>query len=346
MLKAFYGRYYNNLADSFSETNPGGDSFAGYNFNDLNHDGRYDGPQELGAQRFTGGGASASVNPNLRTPFVEEFSGSVEHQFWGESSIRVTLVRKNSRDYAPYYFSAYVPAWVGQLTVPTRVTVTGPSGQAETYNVLDIPESLTGQSDSLYDNIPNSDFHYTTAEFAFSSHAGRRFFVQVSGDHQWRDELRMADAFGSPLSADPIGVGFFLNPNPTVPNRQRTTSYQLQALGRYVFPHDIGAAVNLRYQSGFPYSRIIPDGLLPNLSPAAFFVGDLDHHRSDNVALVNVRFDKAFAVARTKLTVMVDLDNALNSNPVTNFNLLNDDFGHVIAVLNPRVAEVGLRLTF
>jgi hypothetical protein len=346
VLKAFYGRYYNNLADSFSEANPGGDSAAGYNFNDVNHNGRYDGPQELGALRFKGGGASASVNPDLRTPFVDEFSGSAEHQFWGESSIRVTLVRKNSRDYAPYYSSAYIPAWVGQLTVPTRVTVTGPSGQAETYNVFDIPESLTGQADTRYDNIPDSDFHYTTAEVAFSSHAGRRFFVQVSGDHQWRDELRTADALLSPLSADPIRVDFFLNPNPAVPNRQRTTSYQLQALGRYVFAHDIGAAVNLRYQSGFSYSRIIPDGLLPNVSPAAFFVEDLDQHRSDNVALVNLRVDKAFAVARTKLTLMIDLDNVLNASPVTNFNLLSDDFGHVIAVLNPRVMQVGLRLTF
>ena len=94
------------------------------------------------------------------------------------------------------------------------------------------------------------------------------------------------------------------------------------------------------------YARIIPDGLLPNLSPAAFFVEDLDRHRSDNVALLNFRVDKAFTIGRTKLTVMLDVDNALNANPVTNFNLLNDDFGHVIAVLNPGVAQVGLRLTF
>jgi hypothetical protein len=71
-----------------------------------------------------------------------------------------------------------------------------------------------------------------------------------------------------------------------------------------------------------------------------------NRHRSDNVALLNVRVDKAFAVARTKLTVMVDIDNVLNSSSVINFNLLNDDFGHVIAVLNPRVMQVGLRLTF
>jgi hypothetical protein len=47
-----------------------------------------------------------------------------------------------------------------------------------------------------------------------------------------------------------------------------------------------------------------------------------------------------------KLTAMVDLYNALNASPVTNFNLFNDDFGHVIAVLDPRVVQIGLRLEF
>jgi hypothetical protein len=350
VLKVFYGRYYNNLADSFSTANPGGDNYSVYNFNDLNHNGRYDGPQELGALRSTQGGASASVNPNLRTPFVEEFSTSLEHQFWGESSLRVTLVRKNSRDFVPYYYSPYIPAWVGQLTVPTAVTVTGPSGQSETYHVFDIPASLTGQSNALFDNIPDSDFHYTTVELAFRSQIGSRAFIQVSGDYQWRDELRSPDLpnWGNVMASmtDPIGVNFFLNPNPAVPNRQRTTMYALQALGRYGFPHDIGAAVNFRYQSGFPYSRIIPDGELPNLSPAPFFVENLNNHRSDNVALMNVRVDKAFQARGFKVVVMLDVDNALNANPVTNFNLLNDNFGQVIAVLNPRVAQLGLRLTF
>ena len=350
VLKGFYGRYYNNLADSFSGANPGGNNTAVYNFNDINGNGRYDGPQELGALRFKGGGASASVNPNLRTPFIEEFNGSLEHQFRGESSVRLTLVRKNIRDYVPYWYSPYIPAWVGHLTVPADVTVTGPSGQPETYHVFDIPDSLTGQSDALYDNIPDSDMHYTTIELALRSRLTSRFFAYASFDHQWRDELRSADipnwGITSPLWTDPLGVGFFINPNPAVPNRQQTTMYHLQAFARYELPHDIGIAANLRYQSGFPYSRVIPDGELPNLSPAPFFVENLDRHRSDNVTLLNLRVDKAFSIGKTTVTAMFDLYNALNAHPVTNFNLLNDDFGHVIAVLDPRVAQVGLRLAF
>ena len=350
VLKAFYGRYYNNLADSFSPANPGTNNLATYSFIDAHGDGRYHGPENLGVLKSRAGGASASVNPNLRTPFVEEFSGSIEHQFWGESSMRVALVRKNSRDFVPYYYPSYIPAWVGQLTVPTQINVTGPSGQPETYHVLDIPASLAGQSDALFDNIPDSDFHYTTLDVAFSSHIGKRFFVQTSGDYQWRDELRTADILDwgdqTPLGADPIGVNFFLNANPTVPNRQRTTTYQVQALGRYVFPHDVGIAANWRYQSGFPYSRIIPDLGLLNLSPAPFFVENLNQHRSNNVSLLNVRVDKLFQIGKARITAMFDVDNVLNANPVTNFNLFNDDFGHVIAVLDPRVALIGVRLTF
>ena len=48
VLKAFYGRYYNNLADGFSAINPGGQSIAEYNFLDQNRNQRYDGPSELG----------------------------------------------------------------------------------------------------------------------------------------------------------------------------------------------------------------------------------------------------------------------------------------------------------
>ena len=73
------------------------------------------------------------------------------------------------RDYVPYWYSPYIPAWVGQLTVPTDVTVTGPSGQLETYHVFDIPDSLTGKSDALFDNIPDSNMHYTTIELAVRS---------------------------------------------------------------------------------------------------------------------------------------------------------------------------------
>src|SRR3984893_7264285 len=46
VLKGFYGRYYNNLADGFSSANPGGTSYADYNFYPKSADHLYHGPQD------------------------------------------------------------------------------------------------------------------------------------------------------------------------------------------------------------------------------------------------------------------------------------------------------------
>src|SRR5205807_4150418 len=78
VLKAFYGRYYNNLADGFSAVNPGDISIAEYNFRDVQGDHRFHGPENLGTLRLRAGADSTPVDPNFKTPYTEEVSGSFE----------------------------------------------------------------------------------------------------------------------------------------------------------------------------------------------------------------------------------------------------------------------------
>jgi hypothetical protein len=346
VLKAFYGRYYNNLADGFSAVNPGDITTVEYAFRDVYGDHRYHGPENLGAFRFRQGGSSTPVDPDFKTPVTEEISGTFETQLPGESSARLTYVRKNVRQPGPFYGTNIIPAWLGQVTVPRRVTV-----GTETFNLLDVPDALAGSTDGLYTNYPDGDYHYDTIEVAYNKRLSQRFFVQTSADFQWRNDLRSAlsgDRNTSPLDADAIQIKFDLTPNPAAPNRQKTTTYHVQFLGRYTFPYDIGVAANFRYQSGFPYSRVIPDPGTLNLSNygADFFVQNLDQNRSENVGLLNFRLDKGFPIGRAKLVGMLDVYNVLNADPVTNFNLNTDAFKRVIAVLDPRVVQVGVRLEF
>ena len=347
VLKAFYGRYYNNLADGFSSVNPGDITTVEYAFKDIYNDHRYHGPENLGAFRFRQGGDSTPVDPNFKTPVTEEISASFETQLFGESSARLTYVRKNVRDTGPFYGTNLIPAWVGKVTVPTKVTVGN-----ETFNLLDVPDSLAGSTDGAYSNYPDGAYHYDTIEVAFTKRLSQKFFVQTSADYQWRNDLRSAlagDRSSSPLSADPISLNFELTPNPAAPNRQKTTTYHLQFLGRYTFPYNVGFAANYRYQSGFPYSRVIPDPGSLNLSNygADFFAENLDQNRSENVGLLNFRLDKSFPIGRAKVVGMLDLYNVLNADPVTNFNLNSGpSYKNVIAVLDPRVFQVGIRLEF
>ena len=349
VLKAFYGRYYNNLADGFSSANPAGQRYAEYNFNDLNHNGKYDGVQELGTFRTRIGGADAPVDPNSKTPYTDEVSVTAERQFWQESSIRGTYVRKMQRQFLPFYFTPIVTAWVGQLTVPKTQIVNG-----TTYNLLDVPNSVADATDAAYTNYAAGDFNYDTIEVAFTKRFGSRFFFQTSGDFQWRDELRSADipdtGTTSPLGTDPIGVYPQLSVNPNAPNRQKTTMYHAQMSGHYSFPYEIGVGVNYRFQSGFPYSLVVPDGTVDmnvcNFN-CAFFATNMDANRSESVNLLNFRLDKAIPLGGArKATLMLDIYNVLNADPVTNFNLSVTSPRTVIAVLDPRVFQVGFRFEF
>jgi hypothetical protein len=107
-----------------------------------------------------------------------------ETQLAGESAVRLTYVRKNHHNFAPFYGTSLIPAWLGKVTVPTVQTFNGTS-----YSLLDVPNSIADQTDGAYTNFPDGNLHYDTIEVAFNKHV-REFFVQTSFDYQWRDDLR------------------------------------------------------------------------------------------------------------------------------------------------------------
>src|SRR5439155_7079894 len=135
------------------------------------------------------------------------------------------------------------------------------------------------------------------------------------------DELRSNSASTNPFSTDPLGIGFFLNVNPAVSNRQASSNWQAHLAGRYVFPLEIGVGANVQVQSGWPWARLISVAL-PNAGTQAFYQEDISTNRSDTVPLVGVRGDKAFRFGDRRLVVMFDAFNLLNSNAVSNFTLI------------------------
>ena len=350
VIKAFYGRYYFNFADRLSNVNPGGTNSERWTFNDLNGNRLYDGRQELGTLILRTGGTSTRVDPDLKTPYTDEFNVSYERQFWGESSLRAAYVRKQVRD----EFATRVPARDGQYTIPVQRTVeirgfdTGVIGQ-ETFTLYDVPAGLSTQN--IVATIPNGEdrYDYDTIQLAFNKRFRGRLFVQSSVDYQWRDELRNAsNPSTSPLNADPINTTYYQNSAAyrEVGNRQTNSNWNYRLLGRYDFPYQIGFAANLRVQSGWPWARRI-SASLPNLGTVFFFAEPIENNRSETVTIVDLRADKAFRAGRYRFSLIVDVFNALNSNAVTNFNLLNGtQFNRIIAPLDPRTAMLGLRFEF
>jgi len=212
------------------------------------------------------------------------------------------------------------------------------------FNLMDLPDKPAPANQVI--NVPDGSYDYDTVQLAFNKRFGTGLFIQGSYDYQWRNELRGVNPTGSPLSSDPLNVAFFLNPNPSVSNRQKSTNWQGRLIARYVFPYDIGFAANLRAQSGYAYARVIANVALPNAGTTRFFAENIQNNRSDTVPILDFRLDKAVHIGRYKVTGLFDLFNSLNSNAVTNFVLTNGNFNQIIATLDPRVAQFAIRFDF
>jgi outer membrane receptor protein involved in Fe transport len=146
------------------------------------------------------------------------------------------------------------------------------------------------------------------------------------------------------------GSTYPLNYSADISNRQKNTNWQARLLGRYELPlAGIGVGANVRVQSGYPYAPIasIP-GSLMNAGTVNVFVDDIDNRHADTAAIFDLRLDKSVALPRgAKITGMLDLYNVTNSNAVTNFFLTSGStYNRIIAALNPRTMQLGLRVTF
>ena len=119
-------------------------------------------------------------------------------------------------------------------------------------------------------------------------------------------------------------------------------------LGRYELPFAaIGVGANVRVQSGYPYTPVA-NIRLPIAGTVNVFTDDIDNRHADTAAIVDLRVDKSVKVAKdAKIGVMLDVYNLTNSNAVTNFFLTSGaTYNQIIAALNPRTLQVGLRVTF
>jgi hypothetical protein len=345
-LKVSAGRYYAIYGNNFNNANPGGVNSKTYKFLDQNGNRLYDGPQELGNLVSSTGGATTIVDPDLEQPYADEYSGSIEHQFWGESSVRFVYVRKQTRN----VFGNVNVARIGNVTVPVQVA--NPFVPGQTITALDIPSSLVGVVQNQFTNIPDSDANYDNISFSAQKRFSRGLFVQGSYDYIWRDELRQPTAPStSPLNTDPINVYSYggdypLNYSGEIVNRQSTTNWQARALARYEFPYQIASAFNFRVQNGYPYSPIAVVRL-PNAGTQNVFVQDLDQNRSEAVPIFDIRVDKSFQVQGLDITGIFDVYNVFNNNAVTNaFLTSGSTYNRVIAALDPRAFQVAIRVKF
>ena len=359
VIKAFYGRYYFNTADNFAGADPGGPNYGDYIFNDVNGNRLFDGRQELGALVSSFGGASTTVDPNLKNWYADEIDLSYDRQFWGESAFRIAYVRKMNRNLYTTINTARIGQYTQQTTVPVNIqdVVNGVTTPQQSFTVFDIPASLKGVVHNVIMNIPDS---LGGSSWTYR-HAGVRVQQAVRGGLVPQLELRLSVAPGSAesdqcqqqqpeLGSDQPGRGRGEHVLCAGVSRRRRS--RAPRCGTRRRRHGTSSSTKSAWRQttarkpGWPYSRTI-NVSLPNSGSNTFFLQDLSKNRADTVSILNLRLDKGIQIQRFKITAMFDLFNVLNTNAVTNFNIANGArFNQINATVDPRTAQVSFRLEF
>ncbi len=357
VFKGYWGRYYHNMNSGWDFSNPGGNKFVRYSFLDQNENGLFDGVSELGArltgstgaglgEDFTQPPVGSPVDPNTSQPYVDEISGSLEHQVGSDLGLRASLVHKRQTGAWGNLNIARIGTLTNAKQVPCPATC--PDGLAgTTLTVYDLPDGAP-TSENLATNVPDgeADFNWTTVSLGVNRRFRNNFFWNAYFDYQWRHEGRTPGQTQSPLTTDPVGVGWTYQYG-FIPLLQTVTNWQFKAAARYVMPYDVGVAGTLRHVSGFPWAPLLRLNI-GNVGTQTIFLDNLDNRRSDTVSILDFRVDKAVALGDTaEIQFMVDIFNALNNASETNFRMFaGGSYRETIEWIQGRTIGLSARLTF
>jgi len=354
VFKAYFGRFYANVGSGLEEANPGGRSLEVYEFLDLNGNGLYDGPQDLGNLLEATGGGVTQVDPNFELAYSDELSFSLEQELAADLGVRFAFVHKRYRNW--WNANVNVAQALNLTNQVTAICSGCPLGlEGSEINLVTIPDDQTILVDPRIMNVPllpttggeNTDMSFTAWQVSLTRRFWNNFFLNASFDKLFRDELRSPDASTSPFVADPLEQDWFQNHSLDVTNRQETKYWTAKLLTRYVAPHEFGLALGIRFQSGFPWAPV-HRLLVPNVGTKAILLTDLHENRSEDVTVVDFRVDKAWRFQdRYRITAIADVYNVFDVNPATNFIVDSGSrFNQVIEWLPGATLRLGLRFQF
>ena len=351
VLKAYFGKFYFNSADEVADNeNQVAPARLRYQFLDLNGNRLLDGPEELGVFRSTqGGGGNIDVDDDIRRPFSSEFSTHLEREILAGLSGRVSYVYKNVRD----EWEEIDPARLASQNNVFNATDNGPDNTPGTgderivpltYSTLPQSRFFTNPSDPAYD----SDFH--TVEFAVNRRFSGRWMVLTSFGYTWLNQFHNTTTGTGALNALAQDRTYNWRPNQRMfgdEGKETSTLWNYKAIGRYVFPWEIGLSGSWKLQSGRQWGRN-QSITLPSEGAQTIRWEPVTTNRAPSVSIVDIRLDKSFTMGRYgRLSGMVDVFNVTNSGTVINFaTTMGATYKSVIGILDPRIVRFGVRYDF
>jgi outer membrane receptor protein involved in Fe transport len=355
VVKATYGHY--NFALRPSDTtiirnlNPNEYAATLYRWNDVNGNKQFD-PGELGAFVQTLGGATvqatpgstvtavrAVYNPNVQQPKADEITLTLEHQLAGSLMARLGYVylRESS-----LYQLVNTARPASAYTIPITTVDPGPDGKVGTAD--------DGGAITYYDYAPafkGPAFEQSTA-LNTAGYTNSYNNIEAGIDKRLSKHWQaLASFLGTHRNVWISGIA--QTPNDTFFPKDETWERTFRVAGSYQAPLGILGSMMYEYQSGMATARtaLFRTGLT-QLASLTLRMEPVGSERLPATNLVSLRAEKRFQLQnQRRLTLQVDLYNALNANSATAMSFASGPtYGTISAILPPRVARFGATYSF
>jgi len=309
-------------------------------WNDLNGDRRFQ-VGEDGVLFAQFGGNLNPIDPDIRRPHTNEFIVGVSHEPMEDVSVGASVIYREDRDLLNLEqlgvpASAYAPVDVVDPG-PDGVVGGGDDGALTVY--AQDPATISSAR-QLLTNTPGNDRTYKGLELTATKRLSNDWQAVAS---LVVSEMEVIQRTG-PESRFLETPNSLLNAKGKDPNNH-TVQFKLQ--GTYIAPYEVFVSAFYRYLTGLPYTRELLVQGLPQ-GPITVFAEPRGSSEVDDQSIVDVRVEKRFDLTgNTRLGLMLDIFNVTNASPVlVEGSLTGGDYGEPQAVWTPRIARIGLRLSW
>lgn len=349
-LRASYGRYVGGSSGASANPGPGG---ADVNSNAIitrtysNWDGRI--PYVPIAANLTataGGGSNRSIDPNLKGPYVDEYTAGLDLGLSRVMTLQFNYVRKidgnsNKTLNLAYPYDAFTATRTG--IDPGRDNITG-TADDKTLTVYSVPSTYPtfGQLiESTVQGEANNSYHAfgTTLNKQLSNN----YSFLVSFDADYRDLGNHAPRNPNEALYGPQNGGTGTNNYQFL---ESSWNYSVRVSGSYQLPWGLMFATSFLSQSGEPFFREVQIRDASNTNIAIRVESQAG--RYEWTKLWDAKLSKRFKTFGTQsIEGTFDLFNLLNTNTI--FGQTNRNGSTYLAptdIIAPRVFKLGVKYRF
>ncbi len=370
VIKGGWGRFAHNWhSDELQMANENVHLSTLFLWHDINGNKLFD-PGEINFDRngtdfvstslFTGGEdglAGAVPNLNLKEPFSNEYSVSLERELMRDFAVRATgiysrqqvfRVQNNLRPYGVYS----IPITNPDPGPDGRLGTADDPGKLITY--YDYPAAYRGrrfQQPMLVNGSAADDQKFKSFELAASKRLSNHWslLASYSTTKVYIPHVQNTASTGNDFTNP--GLQVFLatfDPNAEINTLMNLREWQSRVDGAYIFPHDLLVSANFEHRSGAPYARTVSFTGGQQIPSLVARVEPIGTRRLPNINLLHMRVEKSFRVSKgQKVALRLNVYNATNINTEQSITQLSGvNFGRPAGVIPPRILELGVNYTF